>query len=259
MSSEANTLTATARSSAFMETGTMTATLRDQLRLLLSIWDSLDRSEELRFLRQPENAQAAPIVDSLPWMSGWTATKDDQDQTKPYRPFPRRPYFELLHELLEREPILFIEKSRTMMCSWWAAGETRHDTWIRQPSKTVFWAQDEDRAVMLVDMCWTLIEHDKILHRYYPLDRPRNRQAYNRIEWKDGSEIVGLPGKDPEKIRGEHPTRIVMDECYFIERWAEAFDVALATRVPKILCISSAAPSEFREFTRNAVPVALDG
>jgi hypothetical protein len=65
--------------------------------------------------------------------------------------------------------------------------------------------------------------------------------------------IVALPGKDPDKVRSEHPTLIVFDEACFIEQGGEAFDVALASRVPKVVLISTAAPSWLRRITKQAI------
>lgn len=62
----------------------------------------------------------------LHWMYHWTNTRDDQDPEKPYKRFPQRDYFWILHKRFLREPILFIEKSRSMITSWWAAAEALH-------------------------------------------------------------------------------------------------------------------------------------
>jgi hypothetical protein len=48
-----------------------------------------------------------------------------------------------------------------------------------------------------------------------------------------------------------------MDEAAFIENRAEAFDVAISSKMPKVKVISSAAPGWFYNITRNAVPVEL--
>ncbi len=44
-------------------------------------------------------------------------------------------------------------------------------------------------------------------------------------------------------------------EACFIERGGETFDVALVSRVPEVVLVSTAAPSWLRRITRNAVPV----
>ena len=74
-----------------------------------------------------------------------------------------------------------------------------------------------------------------------------------RMELKDGGWLEALPGKDPDKIRSQHPTIVVMDEPCFNEQGAEAFDNAVSTRPLKIMAVSSAAPSWFRDLTEAAV------
>ena len=163
-----------------------------------------------------------------------------------------------MHETWLRERILYIEKSRSMVTSWWSVAETLHHIMTRQPAKAIFWAQDEDRAVLLRDYAWTLYEQQaEVLRSLYPVLRPRMKQSYDKLELADGGMCLALPGKDPNKIRSEHPTIVVMDEANFIENGGEALDVALASLVPKILLISTAAPSWLRRVTKTAVPEDL--
>lgn len=192
-------------------------------------------------------------------MQQWTKTRDDQDPNQAYKPFPEHDYFRVLHKLWLREPFLFIEKSRSMMASWWAAAETVHYVMTHQPAKAIFWAQDEDRALSLLDYAWCLYEQqDAKLRGIFPLYRARERQSYKQMEFKEGGLLTALPGKDPDKIRSEHPTIVVMDEACFIEQGGEAFDVAISSKVPRVLVISSAAPSWFRRMTKVAIHEELD-
>lgn len=224
------------------------------LNHLLSIWHFLDQSERLTFCN--EHTDLARIVDSVSWMRYGTKTLDDQDPKNPYKPFPNKPYFDELHRLWEAEPILFIEKSRTMMATWFFAAEFLHEAMIRQPSTSIFWAQDMDRAQQALDYCWVLWEQqDEDLKAMFPLARARALQARDTMELAGGSQLLALPGKDPSKIRSRHPTRIMIDEACFVDQGAEAFDVALASKVPRVVCISSAAPSWFRDMTRGAVAI----
>jgi hypothetical protein len=187
-----------------------------------------------------------------------TQCRDLQDQQNPFKPFPRTPYFGVLHRMWLAEPILFIEKSRTMLVSWWSAAETLHYCMTHQPAKVIYWAIDEDRALTLLNYAWVLYEQqDAALKALYPLDRPRDRRSYRQLELRDGGLIVALPGKDPNKVRSEHPTIIVMDEAAFIPNGGEAFDIAISSRVPKMLVVSSEAPGWFRRLTKNAVPEPL--
>jgi len=188
-----------------------------------------------------------------------TKTRDDQDPNHPYKPFPVRDYLKALHRLWITEPFLFVEKSRTMLLSWWAAAETLHFGMTRQPTSTVYWAQDEDRAVALLNYAKTLYgQQDATFKAIFPLTRPLEQQGYKSLELKDGAVFHALPGKDPDKIRSLHPSQLVIDEACFIENGGEAFDVAISSRVPRVLVISSAAPSWFRRITKPAVAIPLE-
>ena len=112
---------------------------------------------------------------------------------------------------------------------------------------------------MLRDYIWVLYkQQEPILKQLYPVPRPRLKQSYDKLELSDGGLITALPGKDPNVIRSEHPRLLVVDEACFIASGGEAFDIALASRVPKMLLVSSAAPSWLRRLTKNAVPVPVN-
>jgi hypothetical protein len=87
------------------------------LATLASRWSTFPRELQQQLWRViPE---VPPIINSLIWMQHHTRTRDDQDQSQSYKPFPKRDYLRALHKIWIAEPFLFIEKSRTMMCSWW--------------------------------------------------------------------------------------------------------------------------------------------
>src|SRR5437762_3513118 len=67
-----------------------------------------------------------PILDSLYWLRHHTKTLDEQDPANPFKPFPNREYHQFLTDRWLEEAILLIEKSRTMMTSWWMAGVCTH-------------------------------------------------------------------------------------------------------------------------------------
>ena len=218
---------------------------------LLSIWPSLTPKEQSSLLHLLQG-----VSDPLYWMQHCTKTKDEQDVLNPYKPFPNRPYFKDLHEAWEKEAVLFIEKSRTLLCTWWGAAECLHLAMRRPATRVLLMAQDEDRSLVPLDYCWTLWEQqDAPFRQIWPLDRPREKQCYNVMELKNESSIMALPGKEPSKIRGFHPTVIFMDETASMDSFGEAFDIAVATRVPKIVCVSSADISEYENLIKTAEPV----
>jgi len=189
-------------------------------------------------------------------MQKHTKTKDEQDAEHPYKPFPMRAYFADIAAAWKAEPVLLIEKSRTLMATWFCAALCLHAEMTVPATTAIFMAQDEERSLIPLDYCWTLWEQqDEYLKQLWPIDRPRDKQAYNIMEFKNGSRGVALPGKNPDKIRGYHPTIVFFDEAADHEKFGEALDVALATRVPKMVAISSVKPSDFCELTRPAQEV----
>ena len=234
----------------------MSQILQSDMRQLLSIWDSLLPNERKQFLEL--NADAAPIVDALVFLRTSTRTRDDKDPANPYKPFPNWPCFDVLHDYFLREPVICVEKSRTMLATWFGAGECLHYVMTHQPASCIFWCPDQDRAEQCTEYAWVLHEQmQPWLKALYPLDRPRNRQAKYRVELKHGGWLEALPGKDPDKIRSAHPTIVMMDEACFNEEGAEAFDNAVSTKPLKLLVVSSAAPSWFRDLTEVAMPEAI--
>jgi hypothetical protein len=140
-----------------------------------------------------------------------------------------------------------------MLATWWCVGESLHYVMTHQPASAIFWCPDMDRAQQCLDYSWVLFEQQESwLKELYPLDRPRARQAKYRLELRDGGWLEALPGKDPDKIRSQHPTIVVMDEACFNEQGAEAYDNAVSTRPLKLIAVSSAAPSWFRDLTECA-------
>jgi hypothetical protein len=237
---------------------TSAMTIPVDLRDLPLIWSLLTPEQHKQLLSvYPE---VAGILDSLCWAQRWTKTKDEQDLEHPYKPLPDREYFGIMHDLWKREPVLYIEKSRSMITSWFATAETLHYIMTHQPAVGVLWAQDERRAVKLRDYAWVLWEQqDARLKELYPAVRPKEKQSYDKLELADGGILLALPGKDPDVIRSHHPTVLLMDEACFIENGGEAFDVALASRVPWVRLISTAAPSWIRRITKVALAERMNG
>ena len=141
MNSAGNTSIDTASSSGSSVTETTKTVIPLDVRRLPSIWSSL--TIELRKQLLIDLPVARAVMSSLHWMYHWTNTRDDQDLQNPYKRFPRRDYLFAMHKLFLREPILFIEKSRSMITSWWAAAEALHYVMTHQPSKALLWAQDQ--------------------------------------------------------------------------------------------------------------------
>src|SRR5512146_97667 len=76
--------------------------------------------KQIRDLLETERKLKAQLAikDAAFWMCNCTKTKDEQDTAHPYKPFPLLPYLPYVIDVFNYEPIVWLEKSRTMMCSW---------------------------------------------------------------------------------------------------------------------------------------------
>lgn len=198
--------------------------------------------------------------DPLFWMQKCTKTVDEQADTgvKAYRPFPERPYFRPLIDLLLDERVVFIEKSRTMMCSWIVSALAGWKMFTRPATTVVFQSEDADRAVHDVENVKHLWEHSipSLRARWKLANEDGNpwKQAFDRLELANGSWCRGLSGR-PDKSRSLHPTIFVLDEAAFMTAGAQIYNTVLAARPRHIWVLSSANPGWFREATEAALPV----
>lgn len=156
--------------------------------------------------------------------------------------------------MLNNEPVVFLEKSRTMMATWLIMGWAAHMAFTRPARKIVFQSEDEDRAVHGIENCKELWRNAMPeLQKRWPLVKDIDKQSFTNLELKNGSQIVGIPG-NPDKVRSEHPSLIVFDEAAHMEYFLESFHTAIATRTPKMVALSSANVGAFRDATRAAKP-----
>lgn len=188
-------------------------------------------------------------------MTECTETRDDQDKVNPYKPFPRLPYLAPLLDVLDHEPVVFLEKSRTMMASWIVAAWAAHMAFTHPATCVVFQSEDEDRAVHDVEYCKVLWRRSlPMLKEQWKLSKEIEKQPYNEFRISNDSRLLGIPG-DPDKLRSEHPTVVVLDEAAHITEGERSYNVAAATRCLHLVCLSSANPGWFRDATEFASPV----
>jgi phage FluMu gp28-like protein len=155
------------------------------------------------------------------------------------------------------EETLFIEKSRTVMATWWAVAECLHYVMTMKGS-CIFWCPDQDRAEKCIEyskMLW--LQQDDRLKDLYPLPKKKSKvedQSVFRFELAHGGWLEALPGKNPDKIRSEHPSIVCMDEVAFNAAASQAYNNAQGARPKKLLAFSSAKPGWFFDTIRCAVP-----
>lgn len=186
------------------------------------------------------------------WLTECTKTQDEQDPLNPFKPFPKKKYlFELL-QALQNEPEIWLEKSRTMLCSWLVSGFVGHLGFNNPATGVVFQSEDEARAVHDVEyvkILWTNSSPE--LKEAWPLAKPLEKQPYNELHMANKSWFMGIPG-NPDKIRSEHPTVVVLDEAAHIERGEQSYNISVATQCLRIIALSSANPGWFRDATEFA-------
>jgi len=224
------------------------------LRRLPYAWSSLTKDEQQDLLNS--SPLVAPLVSPLTWLHEWTKTWDEHDTATPHKPFPQYDYFAELARLWTDERVLFVAKSRTMMATWFFAAMALHHVMTHQPASCIFWCPDQDRAEKCIDYCKVLYsQQDKRLQALYPLPRRKRTVedlAVYRFEFAGGGWLEALPGKNPDKIRSEHPTIVMMDEAAHNPNGGEAYGNAISTRPQKLVAVSSAAPGWFFDLADSA-------
>jgi hypothetical protein len=183
-----------------------------------------------------------------------TRTRDshwrETGATTPYRPFPAKAYFAVVIEQICNQPVLFIEKSRDMMISWLSVGFFTHAAMTNQEREVLFQSQKEDKAAELIDYAKTLYEQqDEPLKRRFPLAKPLKEQSALKLEFANGSRIIGIP-EGADQIRSYHPWGLLMDEAAFQPEAGEAYDAAVPV-CQKIIVVSSAGPGWFADFVTD--------
>ena len=183
------------------------------------------------------------------WLQHHTRTRDshwrEAGASSPYRPFPKKSYFAAVVETIQSEPVLFIEKSRDMMISWLCVGYFTHAAMTNDEREVLFQSQKEDKAAELIDYAKTLYEQqDERLKRRFPLAKPLKEQSALKLEFANGSRIIGIP-EGADQIRSYHPWGLLMDEAAFQPEAGEAYDAAVPV-CQKIIVVSSAGPGWVR-------------
>jgi hypothetical protein len=205
---------------------------------------------------RPDPGLVLSTTDPLFWLQHCTRTRDshwrEAGEDSPYRPFPDKPYFPPLIEQFQSEPVVFIEKSRDMMLSGLGVGYFTHTAMTNDQREVLFQSQKEDKAAELVDYAKTLYtQQDEALKQRFPLARRLKEQASLKLEFANGSRIIGIP-EGADQIRSYHPWGLLMDEAAFQPEAGEAYDAAVPV-CQKIIVVSSAGPGWFADFLTEAL------
>lgn len=191
------------------------------------------------------------------WATECTLTKDEQDPETPYKPFPDKLYLKMTFDYLNQEPspVKWIKKSRTMLASWAVSAWSGHHGFTHPATCVAFQSRDERRALKCVEYVKELWKNSlEPLRAGWPLAKSLERQPDHSLELANGSKFLALTG-DPDNIRSEHPTIVVLDEAAFMERGEESYNTALATQCLHMIVLSSANSGWFEDLIEQARPV----
>lgn len=192
------------------------------------------------------------------WVTGFTKTFNphwkEEARESPYEPFPAKPYFLPLFDILEsNEPVIWWEKSRDMMVSWGIVAYFTLQAMKFSERRILFQTMEGDKATELVDYAKCLYTNmPRWLQEAHPLIKPAEDQAAEVLQFTNGSEILRIPsGKG--KIRSYHPWGLFNDESAFQPYAGECYNESVPAVKGKIVFNSSAYPGWYADAKRDIV------
>ena len=219
-------------------------------------------ADRLRPRGQDSQEVQEAVRNTLRWVRHHTKTYNPhwkvEGRPSPYEPFPNKPYFPPLLYALEKERIVWIEKSRDLMISWACVAFLTLKAMTMRECQVLLQTQKLDKAVQLVDYAKCLYDQqDSFLKDAFPLTKPTKRMSKYELTFANGSEIVGIPG-GADQIRSYHPWGYLLDEAAFVPDAGECYNTALAAAKGSIILNSSAGPGWFADAKRDIIKVSGD-
>jgi len=167
--------------------------------------------------------------------------------------FPKLEYFRVLFDVFDLEEIIWVEKSRDMMVSWACVAYFTLAAMKTDYCGVVFQTQKDDKVIQLVEYAKHLYRlQDERIHKQYPLAKPLNQQSAHRLDFANGSYIVGIPG-GANQIRSYHPWGYLNDESSFQADAGECYNEAISAVAGKIIFNSSAGPGWYADARREII------
>jgi hypothetical protein len=164
---------------------------------------------------------------------------NSRTSARTYSPFPQKSYFLPILETYQREPIVFLVKSRDMMISWLSVAYLTHACMTTPGIEVLMQSQTEDKASELVDYAKILWEQsDEDIKVYSALTRPMEKQSWLELNFANGSRIIGIP-HGSSMIRSYHPWALFIDEAAFVPDAGDSYNEAISA-CKKIIVVSSA-------------------
>jgi hypothetical protein len=149
--------------------------------------------------------------------------------------------------------IMFIEKSRDMMVSWACVAYFTLQAMTVPERGVIFQTQKLAKAIDLLNYAKCLYSRQpEWLKNFFPLAKPLKKQAANRLEFANGSYILGIPG-GANQLRGHHPWGYFNDETSFQPEAGECYNEALSAVKGKIILNSSAGPGWYADVRHDII------
>jgi hypothetical protein len=200
---------------------------------------------------------ASLATNAYDWVRFHTKTYNQhwklEGRPSPYEPFPDKPYFKPIFDLLELERIVWIAKSRDLMVSWACVAFLTYKAMTIPECEILLQTQKEDKAIQLVDYAKCLHEHsDPLIKKAYGVFKPVSMQPKLELQFRGGGRVVGIPG-GASQIRSYHPWGYLLDEASFVDEAGECYNEALAAAKGSIILNSSAGPGWYADARRDIV------
>lgn len=170
------------------------------------------------------------------------------------RPFTIFPYTEPLTRQWLRQKIMFIEKSRDMVTTWWTVAMYTWDTLFHQNRENIFQSDDSTKTLDLVERAFFIWDNQPaFLKEVHPatITSGQTRSGILRVP-SLVSTILGFP-QGPDQIRQYHPSGVFVDEAAF-QVEAEAAFAAVKPAIGaggRYTAVSSANPGWFMQACKD--------
>jgi hypothetical protein len=189
------------------------------------------------------------------WMRNHTKTFNphwvEEGRPAPNEAFPEWYFFEPMVEMIEREKVCAIEKSRDMMVSWGVVAYFTLQAMTVPHREIVFQSIDTGKAEQLIDYAKCLYDQQEAwLRDAFPLTKATEKQARDVLMWENGSVIWSVPsGKN--QIRSFHPWGYFNDETSFQPEAGLCLDAALGSGAKKLVMVSTANIGWFADYRKD--------
>jgi hypothetical protein len=170
------------------------------------------------------------------------------------RPFTIFPYTEPLTQAWLRQKIMFVEKSRDMVTTWWTVAMYTWDTLFHRNRENIFQSDDSTKTLDLVERAYFIWDNQpSFLKAIHPaaVSAGQTRSGILRVP-SLVSTILGFP-QGADQIRQYHPSGVFVDEAAF-QVEAEAAFAAVKPAIGaggRYTAVSSANPGWFMQACRD--------